>query len=244
LEPANPYTPILQEDTDEWAPLDWVSTDDEPGVEELRKLVAPLKWIPPRIVEVTDIPTLKIFLMAAPKEKLAGKCTSRTHLEVWKATCGGDRFMELGMMTYWKDRIQSPQTLIGLKAGVQRKFKPGEEAEYDKLLQEQLDEGIVVEVPDDWPCYVSPVNIVPKHGVDENGNPTLAWRMIWDSRVVNAEQVDIHFKMDGPQTIQRLMQRGDWMTRFDLKSAFNHLRVHDSMKKFLCWRYNGRREDT
>jgi hypothetical protein len=136
LEPANPYTPILQEDTDEWAPLDWVFTDDEPGVEDLKKLVAPLKWIPPRIVEVTDIPTLKVLLMAAPKEKLAGKCTSKTHLEVWKATCGGDRFMELGMMTYWKDKIQSPQSLVKQKVGVQRKFEPGEEAEYDKLLQE------------------------------------------------------------------------------------------------------------
>jgi hypothetical protein len=97
-------------------------------------------------------------------------------------------------------------------------------------LKEVLDEGIAVEVPNDWPYYTSPVGIVPKKD---------GWRMIWDGRVENAEQVDIHFRMEGPETVQRTMQMGDWMTSIDLKSAFNHLKVSAEMMRFLCFRYAG-----
>jgi hypothetical protein len=240
--PANPFTPVLQRETDEWAPLDLVFMEEEAGPQERARMLeaTPAQMEPPPIIQVTDLPTLKRLLEAAPKEKLAAKCTSPTHLEVWRITCGGDRFMELGMLTYWKEPELSPKRLAELKAGRQRKFGPDEEKEFYKLLDEEKEEDIVVEVPDDWPLYVSPVNIVPKHSVGENGEAILAWRKVWDGRVVNAEQVDIHFKMEGPQTVQKLMQKNDWLARFDLKSAFNHLRVHESMMRFLCFRYGGK----
>jgi hypothetical protein len=49
----------------------------------------------------------------------------------------------------------------------------------------------------------------------------------------------IHFTMDGPQTVQKLARRGDWATSLDLKSAFNHLRVNESLRPFLCFAYHG-----
>ena len=51
---------------------------------------------------------------------------------------------------------------------------------------------------------------------------------------MNAEQVDIHFRMEGPETVQYLMLPGDWMTSIDLKSAFDHVPVNSTMRPFLC----------
>jgi hypothetical protein len=63
-----------------------------------------------------------------------------------------------------------------------------------------MDEGIVVEVPNSFPLYTSPVHIVPKKD---------GWQKVWDGRVVNLEQVDIHFRMEGPEVVQYLVQPGD-----------------------------------
>jgi hypothetical protein len=50
----------------------------------------------------------------------------------------------------------------------------------------------------------------------------------------------IHFRMEGPGTVQYLMRRGDWLTSIDLKSAFNHIWVSEAMQRFLCFCYKGR----
>jgi hypothetical protein len=51
--------------------------------------------------------------------------------------------------------------------------------------------------------------------------------------------MNIHFRIEEPNTIQYLMRRGDWMTSLDLKNAFNHLAVTAEMQRFLCFRYRG-----
>jgi hypothetical protein len=105
------------------------------------------------------------------------------------------------------------------------------------ILQENIEEGIVEEVTAEqiekgWVGYISPVSMVPKKGGE--------WRMIWDGRVVNGEQVNIHFRMESPLTVQRLMRKDDWATSLDLKSAFSHVRVNECMRPFLCFRHKER----
>jgi hypothetical protein len=139
--------------------------------------------------------------------------------------------MKWGMRCYWRDRQLSPARLREKQGGKQRKFSPEEEREFYKLLQEEIEQGIVVEVPNWYPAYTSPVHIVPKKD---------GWRKVWDGRMVNAEQVDIRFRMEGPETVQCLMQRGDWATSINLKSAFNHVWVSKEMQPFLCFRYGGK----
>ena len=58
--------------------------------------------------------------------------------------------------------------------------------------------------------------------------------------MVNAEQVDIHFRMEGADTVQYRLRQGDWCTSIDLKSAFNHLAVHPSMRPYLCFAFEGK----
>ena len=66
------------------------------------------------------------------------------------------------------------------------------------------------------------------------------WRKVVDCRAVNAEQYDVHFSMEGPETVQATMQPNDWMTSLDLKSAFNHLVVAPEMRPFLCFVHKGK----
>jgi hypothetical protein len=168
--------------------------------------------------------------MAPVVGKLAGKPLQ--FLEIWESTCGGAEFMRHGVLGYWKDPIASPARLIAEGGGYQRKFAEHEEVEFFKLLQKQLDDGTVVEVPDDWPAYTCPVHTVPKKGGK--------WRLVWDGRAVNAEQVSVHFRMEGPETVQDVMKKGDWGAKIDLESAFNHVWVSTGMQRFFCFRYDGK----
>ena len=127
--------------------------------------------------------------------------------------------MRMGMRTYWKDPIESPKRLRQAKKGHQRSFSRQESNEFRKLLQQDIQDGIVRAVDPRWAAYISPVGVVPK----KNGK----WRMIWDGRVVNEEQVTINFRMEGAETVQRLMLPGDFATSIDLKSAFSHLKGDD-----------------
>jgi hypothetical protein len=137
--------------------------------------------------------------------------------------------MRFGVLGYWKDPVASPPRLRAQKAGHQRKFSPVEEVEFLKLLQKQIDDGTVVVVPLDWPAYTCPVHTVPKKGGK--------WRLVWDGRAVNAEQVSIHFRMEGVETAQDAMLPRDWGCKIDLESAFNHVWVSLEMQRFYCFRY-------
>jgi hypothetical protein len=72
--------------------------------------------------------------------------------------------MRRGVLSYWKDPVASPDKLRAEMNGHQRTFSKEEEVEFFKLLQKQLDDGTVIEVPNWWPSHTCPVHIVPKKG--------------------------------------------------------------------------------
>jgi hypothetical protein len=227
--PANPFASLLLDQDDDFAPLPFaflLAPEHSPYTPTAISMTLPA------ICSSTDIRLLQRIVFAPVTEKLGARCTSKEALHMWRTTCGGDTFMGLGMLTYWKDEVESPKRLRALKKGKQRKFSPEEDKQFAKLLREEIEQDIVKEIPESQVAYSSPVGIVPKKGGE--------WRKIWDGRVVNDEQVAIHFRMEGVETVQRLMRIGDWATSIDLKSAFNHLRVHPSMRPFLAFEYKGR----
>jgi hypothetical protein len=179
---------------------------------------------------VKDLETLYQFVLKPLEGKLGGRVSK--YLKTWQATCGGETFIALGMRSYWKDAMKSPERLRNLPRPKEYKFTSQQEAEFQKLLNDEIEQGIVIEVPWNYPAYLSPVFMVIKKGGE--------WRKVIDCRTINAEQVDIHFCMDSPETVQRLMIPGDWATSLDLKSAFNHLIVDEAMRPFLCFTREGR----
>ena len=62
-------------------------------------------------------------------------------------------------------------------------------------------------------------------------------RKVVDCRAVNREQLDVHFRMEGPETVQKLLQQNDYCTSLDLKSTFIHALVNRAMRQFLCFQY-------
>jgi hypothetical protein len=155
------------------------------------------------------------------------------HLDVRKETCGGAEFMEIRMLSYWKDDTV-PEWLTAKRDAVRREyaFTEEQEEEFFKLLNEELEEEIVVQVPHTYPRFLKPVLMVPKKGEK--------WRKVVDCRMVSGQQVFIHFRIDGPEVVQVIALSGDWATSLDIKSAFNHMRVSPEFRPFLCFEHRGK----
>jgi hypothetical protein len=111
-------------------------------------------------------------------------------------------------------------------------FTQEQEEAFLKLLNEELEEEIVLQVPHTYPRFLNPVFMVPKKGGK--------WRKVVDCRVLNLLQIFIHFRMDGPEVVQQIALPGDWATSFDIKSAFNHMRVSEEFGPFLCFEHRGK----
>jgi hypothetical protein len=181
--------------------------------------------------DMIDALALRAILSTRREEKIAARCC--LHLDVWKETCGGADFMEIGMLSYWKDE-QAPEWLAAKKDVVRREyaFTAEQEVAFQKLLQEELDEGIVVQVPHAVPLFLNPVFMVPKKGGK--------WRKVVDCRMVNDWQTFVHFRMNGPDVVHLIALAGDWATSLDIKSAFNHMRLSKEFRPFLCFEHQGK----
>jgi hypothetical protein len=46
--------------------------------------------------------------------------------------------------------------------------------------------------------------------------------------------------MDGPEVVQKIALLADWATSLDIKSAFNHMRVSEEFRPFLCFEHRGK----
>jgi hypothetical protein len=99
-------------------------------------------------------------------------------------------------------------------------------------LNEELEEEIVVQVPHTYQRFPNQVFMVPKNGGK--------WRKVGDCRMVNGQQVFIHFRTDGPEVVWVIALLGDLATSLDIKSAFNHIRVSPEFRPFLCFEYRGK----
>jgi hypothetical protein len=110
---------------------------------------------------------------------------------------------------------------------------PALAAEFERLLSEELQEGIVREISEKEVRWVNPTFLVPK-------GRTGKYRKILDCRALNREIAPTHFKMETPDTICRLARKGDWATSLDVKSAFNHVPVHPSLRPYLAFAFENR----
>jgi hypothetical protein len=159
--PNNPYFPPLPDDRDDWAlpPLQFESEtcpDIPPPRTPTTTLTNPV-WM------AKDMETLRQHVLKPLEGKLGGRVSK--YLKTWQATCGGETFIALGMRSYWKDTIQSPERLRNRPRPKEYKFTSQQEAEFQKLLNDQIEQGIVIEVSWDYPAYLSPVfTVIKKSG--------------------------------------------------------------------------------
>jgi len=48
-----------------------------------------------------------------------------------------------------------------------------------------------------------------------------------------------HFKLEDNRRVRALIQRGDWLVRLDLKSAYYLIAVEEDSRKYLRFRFQG-----
>jgi ribonuclease HI len=151
---------------------------------------------------------------------------------------GGEELLLRGITTEWKDegsveRLRRRRHWRGYSPG------PAMEEAFKKLLQEELQEGIIAEIKEEEVKWFNPTFLVPKKKKGE-------FRKILDCKELNDELQDIHFKMEGPEVVCELIRPGDWATSIDIKSAFNHVPVSETLRPYLafasygkCYAYQG-----
>jgi hypothetical protein len=95
-----------------------------------------------------DVLALRAILEDKTWEHIAKLCHTKVHLDVWKETCGGATFMEIGTLSYWKDD-QAPEWHASKKDVMRWEYAFTEEQEeaFLRVLNEELEEEILVRVP-------------------------------------------------------------------------------------------------
>ena len=111
----------------------------------------------------TDLQRLKQILEKERKVEIASSCYQ--HLEVLEKTCGGKKFMVIGMLPYWSDEVATPR-LEEMRERVRKRypFDQVKETPVQSLLKEELNVGIVSEINRSEVKFLCPVFIAPKKG--------------------------------------------------------------------------------
>jgi hypothetical protein len=61
------------------------------------------------------------WVLRVSSEQLGGKCSH--YLPGWREMCGGETFIALGMLCYWKDPVVAEQLCREMKRMVNQKFR-------------------------------------------------------------------------------------------------------------------------
>jgi hypothetical protein len=64
-------------------------------------------------------------------------------------------------------------------------------------------------------------------------------RKVVDCKRLNREQIEIHFRMDGPEAVQSIALPGDKATSVDIEMAFPHIRVSEEFQPYLAFEHLG-----
>ncbi len=109
---------------------------------------------------------------------------------------------------------------------------PSKRASLLKIVQELLTEQVIEIVQDiHSPGYYNHFFITPKSTPGK-------WRPILDLKIFNFYMVKEKFKMETAESIRQALQPGDWATSLDFTSAYHHIPIHKSSRKYLRFAIN------
>lgn len=114
---------------------------------------------------------------------------------------------------------------------------PHEQAALDIEMQKFIDQHVVQEADPSTPGFYSPMFIREKRPDNENdSNAPKKYRIIHDLSLLNKSIVKYKFKMDSSRTVRAGLKQGMSFYSVDIQSAYNHILIHKSSRKYLrCW---------
>jgi ribonuclease HI len=145
---------------------------------------------------------------------------------------GGEHLIQAGIAPMWKQERYAKQILLRERKVCSFHGTERETLEYRKLLVEEIQEGVVVPVADNYVAHWNSTFLVPKR----DGS----FRKVLNCRRINALMEHTHFKMEDCRTVTELLMKGDYATSIDIRSAYNHVTVHSSLKPYLGFKFDGR----
>ncbi|KAA6327924.1 MAG: putative Transposon Ty3-G Gag-Pol polyprotein, partial [Streblomastix strix] len=101
------------------------------------------------------------------------------------------------------------------------------EEEYNKQLQKEIQQGIVIEVPS--------VKVLNRTFLVPRSDGRL--RKILDCRMVNSVTMNQKFQMEGVEHLRQLIQPEDFATTLDLRDAYHHVNVHSSLHPYFSFAF-------
>ncbi|KAA6353779.1 MAG: putative reverse transcriptase, partial [Streblomastix strix] len=96
----------------------------------------------------------------------------------------------------------------------------------NQLINKKLEEKIIIEVQEKDLSRINPCFAILKPG-------TNMWRKIIGCSILNKFLLSSHFIMEDFNTLRELRQKGDWMFKIDLHSAFHYIPVDPQFQPFL-----------
>lgn len=99
-------------------------------------------------------------------------------------------------------------------------------------INELLSIGAISECDSCDGQFVSKIFLVPK--------PDGSMRLILNLKQLNTFIEATHFKLEDKSTVMRLLQKGYFMTKLDLKNAYYLVPIHESHRKFLRFQFLGK----
>ena len=116
-------------------------------------------------------------------------------------------------------------------------LSPVEQENLDKEMQTFLDQKVIEECDPATPGFYSPVFLREKRpDNDADVNAPKKFRVIHDLSLLNKHIVKYKFKMDSASSVRAGLKQGMHFYSIDIKSAYSHLLIHPSSRKYLrCW---------
>jgi hypothetical protein len=145
----------------------------------------------------------------------------------WDFLLGGD-LIRKGLTGEW-ERGPPPRNVETAK---QRKYSGVLGEMMEEQIQEEVEEGVVMEVSKEEVEYLSEVGIVPKKGGK--------WRKILRAQGVNEFLIRKKFKMEDARQVAAILKQGDFAVTIDISKAYHHVPVAEDMKSYLSFQYDGK----
>ena len=170
-------------------------------------------------------PLVTVLHRPSPAPKgLPGRIRARR--ERWTETISAlspriKRMLKDGCPLLWKNGPPPPKTIVGHR---RQAINP----DLEEWVANSIKTGFIEEVASGFAKVISPVFTIPK--------PDGGFRVIVDLRYVNNFQAVPKFKLEGYNEVRKLVKKGYFVARIDLKDAFFSFFNNEASTPYTCVR--------